>query len=83
MKQRILSYGLLALVVVFAAACGSGDDTKDTGANVPSVRNTATQAAATTAATETAAAGSTYTPRKVASSVTLQGAGATFPNAFV
>ena len=84
MKHRILSYSLLALAVLFAA-CGGGDGTKDTGVNVPSVRNTSTQAtpqAAGTTSTGAQGAGSTYTPRKVASSVTLQGAGATFPNPF-
>lgn len=87
MKYRIVTMTLLALTVVFSAACGSGHDNKDSGVNVPSVQNTAAPAAtqavaATTAATQGAASASTYTPRKVASSVTLQGAGATFPNPF-
>lgn len=94
MKQstRVGLIGLGVSVALFAAACSSNDDSKKTVTPAASGAATATAAPPTSAAssspsasgaaTTTTGAASSYTPRKVASSVTVQGAGATFPAPF-
>lgn len=77
--------GLLATGVVVGLACGSsGDDkAKSSTAAVPAVTQAAsTQAAGTSAAAASATAAGGYQVQKVASSVTLNGAGASFPEPF-
>lgn len=81
-RTRILTLGVTVLVTALAIACGGGDDNTQTkGTAAPA----ATQAAATRAVTggaTAAAARAGYTPKKSASSVSLNGAGATFPAPF-
>lgn len=86
---RISGIAALLTVSTMLLACGSGDDDKKTSnptaaapastqVSVPPVSGGATQAAATSSAGAQASAAA-YTPKKVSGSVTLQGAGATFP----
>jgi phosphate transport system substrate-binding protein len=85
--KRLLTLSLLALAAI-AVACGSDDDEDSAAQSRPAATQqaAATQAATTQvagAATGTAAAASSVNmPRKVSSSVTLNGAGATFPAPF-
>jgi len=83
--------GIAAIIAAttLLLACGSDDNNTSTTKATPAAPAAtqaavttsapATQAAAATSAASTQAAASTYQPKKVASSVTLQGAGATFP----
>lgn len=80
--KRWALLGLLATGVVAGLACGSSNDNKasNSTAAVPAVTQAANTPAAGTSAAASATPAGGYQVKKVASSVTLTGAGATFPN---